>query len=215
MKWFIWSVNLLAYNQILFGMIFPVMFNFVSCTEYKQYLPHNHKLSFWWIQLTARRLAAAADWIMHGQNNNLSENEKKSVALLMAVRIRYFSKVYNCDKTHMIDCDWWVKKLRTSSRKHRALYIFLIMKKIYPLFNNTRGAITAILDLFKTVIQEEFFAWNSLVKLFCYLRSLPIIECQTKNELRKPRALSCKDNSLKENELTNHMIFTVYFLSLM
>lgn len=89
-KWFIWSVNLLAYNQILFGMIFPVMFNFVSCTEYKQYLPHNHKLSFWWIQLTAHRLAAAADWIMHGQNNNLSENEKKSVALLMAVRVRVF-----------------------------------------------------------------------------------------------------------------------------
>lgn len=111
----------------------------------------------------------------------------------------------------MIDCDWWVKKLRTSSRKHRALYIFLIMKKIYPLSNNTQGAITAILDLFKTVIQEEFFAWNSLVKLFCYL---PIIECQTKNALRKPRALSCKDNSLKENELTNHMIFTVYFFKL-
>lgn len=38
-KWLIWSVNHLAFYKILFGMIFPVMFNFVSCTEYKQYLP--------------------------------------------------------------------------------------------------------------------------------------------------------------------------------
>lgn len=76
-----------------------INFNFISCTEYTQYPPPNHKLSWWRINLTT-------DWLLvqtklcTDRTTTYQKMKNKSLGCPWLSKLGYCLKVYALDKTY-------------------------------------------------------------------------------------------------------------------